>query len=323
MAEHQLTPGTEILFTRQIHDAHRAGRHYDIRLVVGDKAYSWATRKDIPGVGKSIVLFEQPVHTAHYALSDNIVIPDGSYGAGTTKLDFVRKATIGEHSTQDQMTLHTKSGEKYLLKRLPDGKFGKNAWLFRNLGMTGNKYLEKISGLINFATPNFYHYGEDHYVSANRKLGYENGKHNPVSRAWKAVSTPARQSKFVSSLKGIHHTNLRHDSLVDEIGRKSFSGADYRFSKKDFTEKGKNLLNERFKKSLDLHMEQLRDAGHVDSTTLDQLKESHTKAFQNAYKSTSHARTAVKTGGALVGSALLGVAAYGANKYLKKARNNE
>ncbi|HXP52261.1 MAG TPA: DEAD/DEAH box helicase, partial [Bacteroidia bacterium] len=93
----------------------------------------------------SIVLFEQPVHTAHYALSDNITIPEGSYGAGTTKLDFVRKATIGEHSTQDQMTLHTKSGEKYLLKRLPDGKFGENAWLFRNLGMTGNKYLEKVA----------------------------------------------------------------------------------------------------------------------------------------------------------------------------------
>lgn len=135
----------QILFTRQIHDADRAGKHFDVRLVDGDKAYSWATKKELPEEGKSIILWQQPTHDATYSLSDNIEIPKGQYGAGTTKLDFVRKATI-EHGN-GHFTMTTNNGERYLFKEVP--KFGEGAWLFKNLGTerktVQNKYLEKIA----------------------------------------------------------------------------------------------------------------------------------------------------------------------------------
>ena len=132
-----------ILFTRQRHDAKRAGLHYDIRFVVGDKAYSFATKKDIPEIGSSILLYEQPVHDAAYALSQRVEIPDGQYGAGVTTLDFVRKAKVGEGSTPTQMTIHS-NGERFLLKRM-DEKYGNKAWLFKNLGAAENKYLKKLA----------------------------------------------------------------------------------------------------------------------------------------------------------------------------------
>lgn len=123
------------------------GLHWDYRLVAGDKAYSWATKKELPEPGRSIILFEQPVHDRDYALSKKVVIPKGSYGAGVTTLDWVRKARIGEHSTADKMTIHTKDGQKFLLKKLKDSEWGDKAWLFRNLGKSGNAYLEKAASL--------------------------------------------------------------------------------------------------------------------------------------------------------------------------------
>lgn len=138
-----LPPSQEILFTRQRHEAKKAGLHYDIRFVVGDKAYSFATKKEIPDPGKAILLYEQPVHTAHYALSEKVEIPEGQYGAGTTTLDFVHKAKVGENSTPEQMTIYSKGG-KFLLKKLDEEKYGKKAWLFKNLE-SGNKYIEKLA----------------------------------------------------------------------------------------------------------------------------------------------------------------------------------
>lgn len=141
-----LPKNQEILFTRQIHEAKRAGRHYDIRFVVGDRAYSFATKKDIPEEGQSILLYEQPVHDASYALSQRVEIPEGQYGAGVTTLDFVKKARIGENSTPTQMTIHSE-GKRFLLKKVDNDKYGEKAWLFKNL--PANKYLEKIATRIN------------------------------------------------------------------------------------------------------------------------------------------------------------------------------
>lgn len=135
--------GQETLFTRQRHEADRAGLHWDYRLVHGDKAYSWATKKEMPGPGKAILLFEQPVHTSHYALSEEVVIPKGSYGSGKTTLDWVRKAKVeGEGG---KLVVHVKDGGRFLLKKLEPGKYGDKSWLFKNLGDVGNKYLEKIA----------------------------------------------------------------------------------------------------------------------------------------------------------------------------------
>jgi hypothetical protein len=143
-----LEPNQEILFTRQRHEADRIGLHFDYRLVAGDKAYSWATKKEMPEPGRSVILFEQPVHDREYALSPKVVIPAGSYGAGVTTLDWVRKAKIGDHSTADQMTIHTKDGEKFLLKRLVGSEWGDKAWLFRRIPGE-NKYLQKVADTVS------------------------------------------------------------------------------------------------------------------------------------------------------------------------------
>ncbi len=134
---------SDILFTRQTHYADKAGKHYDVRLVAGDKAYSFATKKELPEVGQSIILWEQPVHTADYALQEKGEIEKNQYGAGSFKLDFVRKARL-EQKGEDHFTMTTPKGEKYLLKSVP--KFGDGAWLFKRLEMKKeNKYLEKIA----------------------------------------------------------------------------------------------------------------------------------------------------------------------------------
>ena len=120
--------GQTLLLTRQRHEADRAGLHWDYRIVAGDKAYSWATKKPMPGPGSAIILHEQPVHTSHYALSKEVVIPPGEYGAGKTTLDFVRKVTVGDHADNDHMTLHLKSGDRYLLKKLDAADGRKGGW---------------------------------------------------------------------------------------------------------------------------------------------------------------------------------------------------
>lgn len=122
---------SEILFTRQRHEAERAGLHYDIRLVHGDLAYSWATRLDMPKPGEAIILHQQPIHDSGYALSKKVVIPSGQYGGGVTHLDFVRKAQLKKSDDGSYFTITTKEGEKYLLKHIPI--YGEKQWLFKNL----------------------------------------------------------------------------------------------------------------------------------------------------------------------------------------------
>lgn len=119
----------DILFTRQRHEAKRAGLHWDYRMVVGDKAYSWATKKELPEPGKSILLHQQPVHTADYALSEKVIIPDGQYGAGVTTLDWVKKGKASFEG-DDKLTLKLANGETFLIKKTP--AYGDKAWLFRN-----------------------------------------------------------------------------------------------------------------------------------------------------------------------------------------------
>lgn len=131
----------DVLFTRQRHEAEKAGLHWDYRIVVGDKAYSFATKKEMPEVGKSIMLWEQPVHTSDYALSKKVVIPTGQYGAGTTTLDWVKK---GKASFEDGKIVVETPESRFLIKKLPE-HYGNGAWLFRSLEKTNNKYLNKIA----------------------------------------------------------------------------------------------------------------------------------------------------------------------------------
>lgn len=153
---------TSILLVKQRHEADRAGLHYDWRVVIGDKAYSWATKKVTPPPRGKLILWEQPVHDRAYALSKTVVIPPGQYGAGTTYLEYAQKGTAKfEHN--DYFELNLNNGDRYYIKKMPS--YGDKAWLMVNLSGVEkkesgtknmnkqassnppNRYLEKLASL--------------------------------------------------------------------------------------------------------------------------------------------------------------------------------
>lgn len=137
---------TEILFVRQRHEAKRAGLHNDYRVVIGDKAFSWASKKDFPEKGKPHILWEQPVHHASYLNNPDITIPDGQYGAGRQVIDYAQKGTATVE--KDAYHLDLNNGERFLIKKAPD-HYGDKAWLFMRKSelKSGNPYLEKAAEL--------------------------------------------------------------------------------------------------------------------------------------------------------------------------------
>lgn len=115
----------------------------DFRVVIGDKAYSWATKKKLPEPGKRpIILHEQPVHDAQYALTKEIIIPEGQYGAGRTYMEFAQKGKAEVDSTTYKLNLN--NGTTYTIKKLP--KLGEKAWLLMNTTKLEKKALD-LNGL--------------------------------------------------------------------------------------------------------------------------------------------------------------------------------
>jgi hypothetical protein len=138
---------TDVILVKQRHHAKRAGMHVDWRVVVGDKAFSWATRKETPEPGKSIILHEQPIHDTSYALSSRVEIPDGQYGAGITTLEYAQKGNAEiEHG---KYVLDLNNGDRFLIKHMPH--YGPKQWLLYNISGIGkqasmtNRYLEKLA----------------------------------------------------------------------------------------------------------------------------------------------------------------------------------
>lgn len=139
---------TPILLVRQTHEAKRAGKHDDWRVVIGDIAHSWATRKEPPVPGKPIILWEQPVHDAAYATTPHITIPDGQYGAGTQYLSYAQKGTA--HIAEGEFHLELNNGDRFLIKKLDYSHYGDKAWLCiakkrKDMTDTKNPYLEKVA----------------------------------------------------------------------------------------------------------------------------------------------------------------------------------
>lgn len=104
--------------TIQLHEADRAGRHYDIRLSPPGvtEAYSWAC-KEIPGPGAKTTAVEQPTHTREY-MSFSGKIEKG-YGAGKVSLYYSGKVIIlAASSTEIKFVLEKNSSpERFLLKK--------------------------------------------------------------------------------------------------------------------------------------------------------------------------------------------------------------
>lgn len=74
-------------YVQQLHDAHIAKRHTDLRFGSPETGlYSWAVRKGLPEPGKKHLAIQQPIHSHSYKDFEG-VIPSG-YGAGkVTKKD--------------------------------------------------------------------------------------------------------------------------------------------------------------------------------------------------------------------------------------------
>lgn len=66
------------------HHAHRAGKHFDVRVALGDQnAHSWATRR-LPEPGQSVLAKQQPTHTRQYMDWQGRI--EKGYGAGDVKI---------------------------------------------------------------------------------------------------------------------------------------------------------------------------------------------------------------------------------------------
>lgn len=123
-------------FTIQQHDAKRAGEHYDYRLVLDGKAYSWASKYLLPKMTtERFFIKRQPDHKAEYATWQG-TIPEGQYGAG--KVTFIFDAEV----------IVVKSSDNNIKISIPDG------------GMAG------VYSFINKS-------GDDWIVVRNRELTYD------------------------------------------------------------------------------------------------------------------------------------------------------
>lgn len=210
-----MNDGEEVLLVRQRHEAKRMGLHWDYRFVKGEHAYSYATKKEMPEPGKAIVLFEQPVHDRAYAMSERIEIPDGNYGAGVTTLDWARKAKIESHE-DGTMVIHA-NGERFLLKKLDDSKYGKKAWLFKNMSEPMKKEAGSLLKYIKAKKPTYSqsnHFLHQHYVDigddylstpiADRLRSFNQVKTYP-SRAWVAGSHKFPETPSKDAMRNYVH----------------------------------------------------------------------------------------------------------------------
>lgn len=134
-------------FAIQRHDALRAGPHLDLRLLIGDEAHSWATRKGLPTEpGRPRLLIQQPTHRAEYA-SWQGTIPEGEYGAGEVTLDELQDIVI-KSSDNDKIhffmpkgnnpgefTMFRKDGANWLaVKHKPRAEYFERRQKYRNKG---------------------------------------------------------------------------------------------------------------------------------------------------------------------------------------------
>ena len=119
----------------QEHRAHRAGKHFDFRIGIGDRAFSWAGRK-LPGPGQKALMVEQPVHTRRYMQFQGD-IPRGQYGGGRVRTYDKGDIEVVE-AGPDRVVFnrfHGKRTHEYVLIRTK----GKN-WLLVNRTTVPGKY---------------------------------------------------------------------------------------------------------------------------------------------------------------------------------------
>lgn len=114
-------------FGLQLHDADRAGRHFDLRI--GDTqghAHSWASRR-LPGPGEKVLAVQQPTHTVAYMPFEGQI--ESGYGKGSVKsLRFEPTEVVKANPNRVTFYLNRgKQQEKFTLIRMDGAK-----WLLVN-----------------------------------------------------------------------------------------------------------------------------------------------------------------------------------------------
>lgn len=111
----------------QEHDAKKAGKHWDLRLVdpKSDLAHSFAVpRHRLPTEKDRMLLaVQQPTHTADYALKFQGTIPAGVYGAGKVTRKMKERVTVSK-SNDDRIRFERPNGEAYTLFRTKGNNWG-------------------------------------------------------------------------------------------------------------------------------------------------------------------------------------------------------
>ena len=110
----------------QEHNARRAGKHYDLRLVppLSQDAHSWAIPKArLPSLeDKMLLAVQQPTHKRDYALHFTGTLPQG-YGAGTVTMPLKEEVTVLK-SGPDRMKFERKNGDQFSMFRTKGNKWG-------------------------------------------------------------------------------------------------------------------------------------------------------------------------------------------------------
>lgn len=134
-------------FLIQLHNARRAGKHFDIRLgnpVLG--LLSWATKKNPFALapGESIALYQQPLHSYSYREFEG-TIPRG-YGAGTVKKLLLAPVTIlSVDSNNIVFTVQTPHGlKRFLISKAKKTDSDKPTWYLINTTPAPKDLPEKI-----------------------------------------------------------------------------------------------------------------------------------------------------------------------------------
>jgi len=129
-----LNAWNSLLAMQSLHEARRAGKHYDFRMGTPRTGlFSWATKKELPiSPGKTIALYQQPVHSWKYQDFSG-EIPEG-YGAGKVH-PAVKYDAILHEATPDKLvfSMQTDTGiNRYQMVRVRNSG-SKPVWYLTNI----------------------------------------------------------------------------------------------------------------------------------------------------------------------------------------------
>ena len=111
----------------QQHDAKKAGKHYDVRLVdpKSHKAHSFAVpRSRLPTKRDRMLLaIQRPTHTEQYAMDFEGKIPAGTYGAGQVKIKMQEPISVIK-ANADLIDFERSNGQRFVLFRTKGNNWG-------------------------------------------------------------------------------------------------------------------------------------------------------------------------------------------------------